>query len=238
MSGAVSELTPSEASVAASESTMSVRDLANYLPPQAIRSNAESRASPRFTPKRRPGAVPAAERASLVSAVQQGDHRVMEQLLDSGVPANGYPDHSLLREAILAHDHDSVRLLLLFGADVNAKDQAGSTPLYTATMASFPEAVQMLLRYGADPSMCSGPTGESALAASLNESRVHFAQLYLKHGASPDTVMDNGFTPFTQLMEANTPISLVELLLMYSACLLYTSPSPRDGLLSRMPSSA
>ena len=26
--------------------------------------------------------------------------------------------------------------------------------------------------------------------------------------------------------------------LMYSGCLLYTSPSPRDGLLSRMPSSA
>ena len=25
---------------------------------------------------------------------------------------------------------------------------------------------------------------------------------------------------------------------MYHACLLYTSPSPRDGLLSRMPSSA
>ena len=25
---------------------------------------------------------------------------------------------------------------------------------------------------------------------------------------------------------------------MFSACLLYTSPSPRDGLLSRMPSSA
>ena len=25
---------------------------------------------------------------------------------------------------------------------------------------------------------------------------------------------------------------------IYSACLLYTSPSPRDGLLSRMPSSA
>ena len=26
--------------------------------------------------------------------------------------------------------------------------------------------------------------------------------------------------------------------LMYTSCLLYTSPSPRDGLLSRMPSSA
>ena len=28
------------------------------------------------------------------------------------------------------------------------------------------------------------------------------------------------------------------LVLIYKACLLYTSPSPRDGLLSRMPSSA
>mgnify|MGYP003378941481 CR=1 FL=1 len=26
--------------------------------------------------------------------------------------------------------------------------------------------------------------------------------------------------------------------IFYNACLLYTSPSPRDGLLSRMPSSA
>ena len=29
-----------------------------------------------------------------------------------------------------------------------------------------------------------------------------------------------------------------ELVTMYTGCLLYTSPSPRDGLLSRMPSSA
>lgn len=215
MSDAVSELTPSEASMAASESLMSVRDLANYLPPQAIRS--DSRSAPRFSPKRHPETVPAAARASLASAVQQGDHKVMEQLLDSGVPANGHPDHSLLREAILAHDHDSVRLLLLFGADVNAKDQAGSTPLHTATLASFPEAVQMLLRYGADPNLCSSPSGESALAASLNETRVHFAQLYLKHGASPDTVMENGLTPLTQIMEASTPISIVELLLLHNA---------------------
>ena len=30
----------------------------------------------------------------------------------------------------------------------------------------------------------------------------------------------------------------LEIVIEYSACLLYTSPSPRDGLLSRMPSSA
>ena len=31
---------------------------------------------------------------------------------------------------------------------------------------------------------------------------------------------------------------IVAMLAMYIFCLLYTSPSPRDGLLSRMPSSA
>ena len=37
------------------------------------------------------------------------------------------------------------------------------------------------------------------------------------------------------------PVNIYELGLIYSLnvdCLLYTSPSPRDGLLSRMPSSA
>ena len=34
------------------------------------------------------------------------------------------------------------------------------------------------------------------------------------------------------------PSNLIKQLEHYSNCLLYTSPSPRDGLLSRMPSSA
>ena len=33
-------------------------------------------------------------------------------------------------------------------------------------------------------------------------------------------------------------LELSYVLLMFYCCLLYTSPSPRDGLLSRMPSSA
>src|SRR5664279_6168925 len=37
-----------------------------------------------------------------------------------------------------------------------------------------------------------------------------------------------------KLDDRNRPMILVG----YAACLLYTSPSPRDGLLSRMPSSA
>ena len=38
--------------------------------------------------------------------------------------------------------------------------------------------------------------------------------------------------------ERDTKIALNEIVIHSGTCLLYTSPSPRDGLLSRMPSSA
>ena len=50
----------------------------------------------------------------------------------------------------------------------------------------------------------------------------------------PFTLVDSTLaTPLGQ-----QPLSFGVSLVLHSACLLYTSPSPRDGLLSRMPSSA
>ena len=53
---------------------------------------------------------------------------------------------------------------------------------------------------------------------------------YTLDGASITDVINTGFE-FSAIPEALAEISV-------EACLLYTSPSPRDGLLSRMPSSA
>ena len=44
-------------------------------------------------------------------------------------------------------------------------------------------------------------------------------------------------TPWLGLLHGEQVLQL-QLDHVYSSCLLYTSPSPRDGLLSRMPSSA
>ena len=49
----------------------------------------------------------------------------------------------------------------------------------------------------------------------------------------PDTLLNAG--PFNNERVA---IEDAKLYSTYGTCLLYTSPSPRDGLLSRMPSSA
>ena len=52
----------------------------------------------------------------------------------------------------------------------------------------------------------------------------------------------NHFALLSKLMKRLIPVQLLHLLeswlLNCYSCLLYTSPSPRDGLLSRMPSSA
>ena len=42
----------------------------------------------------------------------------------------------------------------------------------------------------------------------------------------------------TYMCQSDAPNVVVTLLISVEICLLYTSPSPRDGLLSRMPSSA
>ena len=56
-------------------------------------------------------------------------------------------------------------------------------------------------------------------------------------------LVDNGFTDLTTAAEVDQVVNangttMVVINSVCGCCLLYTSPSPRDGLLSRMPSSA
>ena len=44
--------------------------------------------------------------------------------------------------------------------------------------------------------------------------------------------------PKPDVLVNDTPLNVVDKFCYLGSCLLYTSPSPRDGLLSRMPSSA
>ncbi|CAK1363981.1 putative ankyrin repeat protein [Cercospora beticola] len=181
---------------------------------QAIRIKLDPAQMHRRAPsKRSVNGTPESARNALVSAMQQKDHKMVEHLLDSGVP----PEQGLLKEALITHDLGTVRLFLLYGADPNARDKDGSTPLYTATGSSFYEAATLLVKYGGDSNISTGPYGESPFAVSLTNSKAHFAQLYLQHGADPNADMGNGETAFTQSMNKHTPATLVELMLVYEA---------------------
>ena len=88
------------------------------------------------------------------------------------------------------------------------------------------------------------PIGATQVSlAQLNErSRDIFRQIVESYLATGEPVGSRNIsrlitTPLSPASVRNVMSDLEQLGLVY-ACLLYTSPSPRDGLLSRMPSSA
>ncbi|KAL1588761.1 hypothetical protein WHR41_02715 [Cladosporium halotolerans] len=131
----------------------------------------------------------------------------------SGTPADGEPDQNLLHLAVSISDLDSMRLLLQFGAQVDARDRAGITPLYAATEVMFLAGAQLLLQHGADPNLHVEAHGETPFALSLAEGRDHFALLYLDNGAHVDTPLANGNTPLIQAIETASDGTVVELML-------------------------
>lgn len=196
------------------DDSSSRRDVNSVASNHTARPTVDSRAAPRWSPRSKSLPSPV-QKAALVDAVRARDHATMERLLDVGVPVDGEHDESLLRLAISTYDLDAARLLLLFGANPNAKDQHNLTPLYTATEVLFLEGAQMLLKYGADPNLSAGQHKNTPFAESLHEGKSHFAQLYLEHGARPDLLMANGNTPFIHAMESSTDTSIVEMMLKF-----------------------
>ena len=76
-------------------------------------------------------------------------------LLDAGAEVNSAsrnPQQVMpLHSSVASHSLDITRVLLEHGADVNAVQQDGYTPLLEAAQAGELEILELLLQYGADP---------------------------------------------------------------------------------------
>lgn len=120
-----------------------VEEMDSFEPYKVVRLKADPLAMPRWTPRSTVGADTPALREALLSSVDSGNHKLTEQLLDRGVSPDRGADAHILNQAILHHDAESVRILLLFGADPNAPDNRNMTPLYLAVEESFRDALTM-----------------------------------------------------------------------------------------------
>ena len=178
-----------------------------------LQLKADPAPSLRYTPKQTPGANSPAMKVALKTAIQQNKHKMIEQLLTSGVSPEGGPDIKNLTAAILKRDIETVRLLLLFGADSNSVDGKGLTPLLAATEMSFLEAARILVEYGADPNLPAGTAGESPLVLSVAENWMEFVELFMSFGGDANNVMPSGNTVLVMAMNKTTPKKLAELLL-------------------------
>ncbi|GKT45005.1 ankyrin-3 [Colletotrichum spaethianum] len=193
-----------------------LQSIADSIPTKVVRLKADPMTMPRWTPRQNANGNPSLK-ASLIAAVQSKNHKLVEQLLDRGVSPDTGSDQHVLVHSALCQDHETVRLLLLFGADPNSADKDGITPLFAAVEMNAFEITKLLLKYGADPNLSAGPSQESPLAISVIDVKIEFVHILLTYGGDPNHIMANGNTVLIASMNKTTPKKLVDLMLDYGS---------------------
>lgn len=110
----------------------------------------------------------------LVAAATRSRCNIVRLLLDNGASANerNWGDTALMRAAAYSHDTDCLQALLEKGSDINAKDNAGQTPLFYATQYGPVANVEWLLKHGADRNVVAYGMTPLEAARKLNKKEV------------------------------------------------------------------
>ncbi len=99
-----------------------------------------------------------------------------------------------LNDAIVADDLDRVSYLSAHGADVNARDGEGYTPLISATRSGFLDAATFLAAHKADPNL-NDLSGWTPLMWAAWGDDPGLVKMLLSHGAKLDATDKDGLTP-------------------------------------------
>jgi hypothetical protein len=152
--------------------------------------------------------------AALEEAVENKDTDQVKALLAKGANArfrtNGGEGQTLLMRAVISGKAESVKLLLAAGADPNAPEQAGVTPLKISALLGFVEMVEMLLAKGAQVNTTGGD-GTTALHTAIIGKRTDAVRVLIKKGADVNKTDRYGKTPL-QMAERDKLTEIVELL--------------------------
>ncbi len=104
------------------------------------------------------------------------------------------PNESLQRAAAKG-DIEQVRLLISKGADVNARDEKGMTPLYYAARYGRKEVAELLISKGADVNVKEDRWGGTPLSWTAMGDHRDLAELLIANGANVNSKGHYGWTP-------------------------------------------
>ena len=161
-------------------------------------------------------------------ACKYGNLRLAKLLLENvgekAVNRADYDGRTLLFYACFSGNKEVVELLLgSYGADVNAVDNDGLTPLHAVVrgstiLKSREEFIELLLKHGADANAVDN-WGETPLHVVCDhgfEKKEEFIKLLLKYGADVNKPDKSGKTPL-HIVAKKGSLAVVKLLLKYGA---------------------
>jgi ankyrin repeat protein len=111
----------------------------------------------------------------------------------AALPALGKTGDALI-EAARTDDQSTVGNLLRQGADVNARDEDGTTALALAISHSNVAMAELLLGKGADPDL-TNELGVGPLSLAITNGSASIVELLISKGANPNVARENGETP-------------------------------------------
>jgi hemoglobin len=128
---------------------------------------------------------------------------------------------NLICAAAIAWDVPRMRLLLEFGADVDARDVGGHNPLYRVANGQGCEeegyaAVELLIEHGADVNQVTGVGGMTPLHMSARRGTIRIAEALLDAGADIEAKDRGGETPLRRAVNCGQE-RMVRLLLSRGA---------------------
>ncbi len=147
----------------------------------------------------------------LANAWAEGNINLVHQLLNEGADPNIQvvdstgKEHSIIISASAKGDTETIRLLVEAGADLNAVDQNGQTPLHTAACT---QTAKLLLELGSDVNA----KDNNRLTPLHQADNKDIASLLLKKGATLEAKCQNGLTPL-HYAASNSQTKIVTLLL-------------------------
>ncbi|KAL8935134.1 MAG: hypothetical protein Q9216_005572 [Gyalolechia sp. 2 TL-2023] len=152
----------------------------------------------------------------LFNVIRNGHTKLTRLLLEYGAKMKGSGPVTALHVASSQPKRGIVRLVLDYGAHIDAKGHLGQTPLYLASCDGFASIVRLLLEEAADANILTS-AGRSALYKAGGNGRDDIVELLLRYGADP--ALGRGRYGETTMYKAAwyNDLDTVELLLNYEA---------------------
>jgi len=156
------------------------------------------------------------------------DEHVLQTLVEAGADVDVRWKGTTLLHSVALHDLQVVKTLLRLGADPNALDDEGDTPVFSAQYADRADIAEYLAANGADLNI-QNSDGWTALHGAIIGGRYEVAKVLVQYGAKLELRDNDGATPFFSATDVYDiwPDDFVGLLIAHGADV--NTERPRDG---------